>query len=102
MIIKKQKAAKFSQPSIAGRKYDSDQIPENSFVYGELDGEHGQRTSSDEPRLYYVVKGSGSVEIAGKKSEISEGDLVIIPPNTTYNYWSKDGKMEFILYMERH
>ncbi|MDD3647520.1 MAG: cupin domain-containing protein [Candidatus Dojkabacteria bacterium] len=103
MIIKKTEAESFAQPGITGRKYHIDEfIKERTWVYGELDGEHGERESGETPRIYFVVKGKGSVEIDGQKSEVEEGDLVIIPPKSKYNYWSSDGLLKFILFMERH
>lgn len=103
MIIKKIEAEKFEHPGIVGTKYHIETLMEDkSFVYGELKGEHGERTSTETPRLYYVIDGNGKVEIDGDMAEISTGDLVMIPPKTKYNYWSKDGVLKFILFMEMH
>ncbi|MBU0976015.1 MAG: cupin domain-containing protein [Patescibacteria group bacterium] len=103
MIIKKSQTENFKQQSIVGRKYHIDElVAERIWVYGELDGEHGERESTGIPRIYFVIEGEGCVEIGGQKSEIGEGDLVIIPPNNKYNYWSKGGILKFILFMEKH
>lgn len=103
MVIRKQSAEKFQQPGVKGRKYDSsDLLPDNSFVYGELDGEHGERVTTSIPRLYYILEGKGKFQIDDKVYDVSEGDLAIIPPNTKYNYFSEGGIMKFVLFMEKH
>lgn len=103
MIIKKSDAESFEQPGVVGRKYKIEEFLSNrSWVYGELDGEHGECVSTEVPRLYYVISGKGRVKIDSKSTEIGEGDLVIIPPKTKYNYWSDGGILKFILFMENH
>ena len=103
MIIKIEDAESFKQPGVTGKKYNiSELLPDNSFVYGELEGEHGERVSTKVPRMYYILEGKGRFEIAGEVSEVGKGDLIIIPPETKYNYWAQDGLSKFILYMESH
>jgi len=103
MVIKKESAEKFQQPGVKGRKYESKELlPDNSFVYGELDGEHGERVATAVPRLYYILEGKGRVEIEDGAYSVSEGDLAIIPPNAKYNYFSEGGRLKFILFMEKH
>lgn len=103
MIIKSEGAEKFRQPGIQGRKYAlNDKFFMQCFVYGELDGEHGERTSTENPKLYYIVRGNGRFEIDGKKTDVEEGDLILIPPKTKHNYWSGDKELKFVLVMEAH
>ncbi len=103
MIIQSAQAEKFQQPSVAGRKYDlHDWFFGQCFVYGELDGEHGERVSTENPRLYYILGGDGRFEIDGETMTVGEGDLVLVPPETRHNYWSGNTTLKFVLVMETH
>jgi quercetin dioxygenase-like cupin family protein len=103
MIIKSDEAEKFQQPGVKGKKYSlNNKFFKQCFVSGELDGEHGERTSTDNPRLYYVVSGNGKFEIDGEVTMVDEGDLVLIPPKTKHNYWSGSKTLKFVLVMETH
>lgn len=104
MIIRKNEATEFEQPSVVGRKYSIENlVRDKSFVVAKLNGEHGERVSTDVPRLYYIIDGSGIVVINGEESKFNQGDLIIIPPQTRYNYFSTEGGVvEFMLFMEAH
>lgn len=63
-------------------------------------GPHGERTLGDRPRMYVVTEGSGEVIIDNQTTEVTEGDVIAIPPHATYNLLPKDGKLSVILFME--
>lgn len=35
---------------------------------------------------YYVLEGSGYFDFDGNKQAVAKGDLVVVPPNTTFTY----------------
>jgi mannose-6-phosphate isomerase-like protein (cupin superfamily) len=42
-------------------------------------------------QVYVVTKGSGSMSVAGDKQEISEGDLILVPPATDHSIANDGG-----------
>ena len=42
-------------------------------------------------QLYVVTKGSGSMTVAGDQQEVSEGDLVLVPPATDHSIANDGG-----------
>ena len=52
-----------------------------------------QTLHSDEEaeQVYVVVRGSGRMTVAGDTQEISEGDLVLVPPATDHDIAAEDG-----------
>lgn len=103
MIIRSAEAVAFQQPGVTGRSYSlQGGFFGQCFVYGELDGEHGERVSTENPRLYYILGGDGRFEIDGETMIVGEGDLVLVPPETRHNYWSGNTTLKFVLVMETH
>lgn len=87
MIIKKAHSESSERPRMVVRKYHIDSlVQERILVYGELKGEHGKRVSTDVPRMYYLIGGSGKIQVGEEKSKTNEGDLIVIPPETKYKY----------------
>ena len=80
------------------------QLPEiddgTTVAYAEFTGEHGQRTSGDRARVYYVLDGSGEIELDGEKFAMEKGDVIAVPPHTTYNLWPNEGVLKVVLYLE--
>ena len=101
MIISKSSAVTHSRDVVFGRYY---QLPETSggttIAYAEFTGEHGQRTIGNLPRIYYLLSGSCEFMINNEKFTANEGDLVVVPPNATYNLWPKTEVLKVMLYME--
>jgi quercetin dioxygenase-like cupin family protein len=80
------------------------QLPEinngTSVIYGEITGEHGERHVGNHPRIYYIIDGVGEYEINGEKINVEKGDVVVIPPKVTYNYWAKSAVLKILLTMD--
>jgi quercetin dioxygenase-like cupin family protein len=72
-----------------------------SFIYAELTGEHGERTTTNRSRIYYITEGSGEFIVNGKKIKVEAGDVISLQPHTTYNYWpDKNKTLKTVLVME--
>lgn len=73
----------------------------SSVIYAELTGEHGERTIGERARLYYILDGQGEFIVSGEKTTVASGDVIVIPPNGVYNYWSTNNTtLKCLLYME--
>jgi mannose-6-phosphate isomerase-like protein (cupin superfamily) len=55
-----------------------------------------QTLRSDErsEQAYVVVRGSGSMSVAGDTQQVAEGDLILVPPATEHSV-SNEGEAEF-------
>lgn len=59
-----------------------------------VDGNHGKVYNEVSDRIYLVLDGEGYFEIEGKRFDVTKTDVVIVPKQTTYDYY---GKMELFL-----
>jgi len=48
------------------------------------------RSDAESEQAYVVVRGSGSMSVAGDTQEVGEGDLILVPPATEHSV-SNDG-----------
>jgi mannose-6-phosphate isomerase-like protein (cupin superfamily) len=72
-----------------------------SIVHVESTTEHGECAADNISRIYYVLEGSGEFVINGEKLTVQAGDVVVVPPRATYNYWpTQNSTLKCILYME--
>jgi mannose-6-phosphate isomerase-like protein (cupin superfamily) len=71
-----------------------------SIVYAELTNIHGEVSTDDRARIYYIIDGVGEFVVDGEQSSVKIGDVIPVPPNTTYNYWPTKGVLKCLLYME--
>lgn len=72
-----------------------------SVVYAELDGDHGEVETKEVERVYFVLDGEGFFDIDGKVIEVEKGDVITVPPHTTYNYQPTGNKtLKILLFME--
>ncbi len=72
-----------------------------SVVYAELDGDHGEVNTEDIERIYYIVGGEGEFEIKGETTQVKQGDVITVPPNTKYNYHPiNNTTLKILLFME--
>lgn len=46
--------------------------------------EQALRTDEDAEQVYVVVRGRGSMSVAGDTQEVGEGDLILVPPATDH------------------
>ena len=51
-------------------------------------------SSSEAEQAYVVVRGSGTMSVAGDTQEVAEGDLILVPPATEHSI-GNDGEEEF-------
>jgi mannose-6-phosphate isomerase-like protein (cupin superfamily) len=68
--------------------------PAMSCAYIEMNGRHGKLMYKKSDRLYYVISGHGVFTIDGKPVEVKEGDVLMVPKDTPYDY---EGEMELLL-----
>lgn len=82
--------------------YKLKQLPGyQSTVYAELDGPHGESHTADLERVYFIVEGQGEFNIAGKLEKVAKGDVITIPPQTTYDYKpTEKTTLKILLFME--
>jgi mannose-6-phosphate isomerase-like protein (cupin superfamily) len=52
------------------------------------------RSQEESEQAYVVVRGSGSMSVAGDTQRVGEGDLILVPPATEHSV-SNDGDAEF-------
>lgn len=101
MKISRKEAIKHGQPGIKGWYYQLPKIEGGTTVaYAEFTGEHGQRTIGKRARIYYLLDGKAEFLVNGKKFPAVKGDLVPIPPKSTYNLWPKSKILKVLLVME--
>jgi len=43
------------------------------------------RSDEDAEQVYVVVRGAGSMSVAGDNQEVGEGDLILVPPATDHS-----------------
>jgi mannose-6-phosphate isomerase-like protein (cupin superfamily) len=51
------------------------------------------RSHEEAEQVYVVVRGSGSMSVAGDTQQVSEGDLILVPPATEHSV-ANDGEGE--------
>jgi quercetin dioxygenase-like cupin family protein len=102
-IIKltKQNAFRHDTEALKGWYY---QLPDvnggHSVIYAEVTGDHGQRVIKDKPRIYYIIEGEGEFTVNSDKTIVQPGDVIIIPPNSTYSYHATKPVLKLLLVMD--
>jgi mannose-6-phosphate isomerase-like protein (cupin superfamily) len=72
-----------------------------SVVYAELDGIHGEVTTKEVERIYYILDGEGEFTFNGKTFKVDKEDVITVPPKTVYDYWPVGNKtLKVLLFME--
>lgn len=68
-----------------------------SVTWLEIPAGAEQTLRSDEggEQVYVVVRGSGTMSVAGDTQEVGEGDLILVPPATDHSV-SNDGDAELV------
>lgn len=51
------------------------------------------RSDAESEQAYVVVRGSGSMSVAGDTQQVGEGDLILVPPATEHSV-SNEGEAE--------
>ncbi len=62
-----------------------------SGAYFEVTGNHGPTRNKISDRIYFIIDGEGEFEIDGKKYSVENGDMVIAPRDTLYDYRATNG-----------
>ena len=52
-------------------------------------------SSGEAEQAYVVVRGSGTMSVAGDTQEVAEGDLILVPPSTEHSI-GNDGAEELV------
>lgn len=75
--------------------------PKQSVVYAELDGVHGEVTTKEVERIYFILDGEGEFSFNDKTIKVIKDDVITVPPNTKYDY-KPLGKttLKVLLFME--
>lgn len=68
-----------------------------SGIYFEVTGAHGKIKTTLSDRIYFVIEGKGEFIIDGKKYQVKNKDMVIVPKNTPYNYFAVEGVLKLFL-----
>ena len=51
----------------------------------------GLRSSDEAEQAYVVVRGRGTMSVAGDTQEVGEGDLILVPPATEHSIGNEGG-----------
>lgn len=80
------------------------QTKDKSMCYASIKrGEqHGWTTASSE-YYYYIIEGSGQLEVEGEEPiTIKQGDAFCVETGTKYNYWSSNEEdLRFVLFLSK-
>ncbi len=62
--------------------------------------EPGQQTErhyhAESEELYYLVEGTGEMEIDGERSQVGPGDAILIPPGAWHQITAGDAELRFL------
>lgn len=101
MIISKDQAVKYSRVGLDGLYYQLSNVNGGTTIASAIfTGEHGERTIGSNSRIYYILEGGADFQINDKKLSAKGEDIVVIPPNATYNFWPKGKTVRVLLIME--
>ncbi len=99
--ISKKDAILHSRDGVKGVYYQLPDLEDGrTLAYAEFTGEHGERTIGDKPRIYYILEGTGEFIIDGKKFKVETGDIIPVPPHSTYNLFPKSKVLKIMLFCE--
>ncbi len=91
-------ATNFGWDGLKGRAYNSHENFENaSAAYFEVAGAHGNTKTTHSDRVYLVLEGNGEFVIGGEKVSVEKDDVIIIPKNTEYDYWTTGALLKLFL-----
>jgi mannose-6-phosphate isomerase-like protein (cupin superfamily) len=62
--------------------------------------EPGQATErhyhAEAEEIYYLVEGSGEMEVDGERGEVTVGDSILIPPGAWHQIRAREGRLRFL------
>ena len=86
---------KFSWDGWSGWAYNSKEDFKNArAIYVEVEKRWGKGKTTTSDRVYYIIDGEGVFEVREKKFSVKKGDVIIVPKNTVYDYWTVKGKLK--------
>lgn len=95
MIIRYEDAIIRKGSNIEIRNYITKEISnEFSLAVSTLDGIHPKTLNTSSERAYYIIEGEGIVTVGGETSQVTTGDTVLIPKNTTH---SIEGTIKYLV-----
>ena len=102
MKISKQMAIRQDWDKVKSWNYQLRQIDKyQSVVYAEIEASHGEVSTNNLERIYYIIDGEGEFDINGNISVVIKGDVITVPANTKYNYRSLNNTiLKIVLFME--
>lgn len=92
-VFKKDNARKIHKFGVDITLYDTD--ASSGVVYEEVEKGHLQEWYSDVSTYqWFIIEGSGTYVIDGEKHDVTQGDLVVVPPGHRMYYY---GTMKMVL-----
>jgi mannose-6-phosphate isomerase-like protein (cupin superfamily) len=61
-------------------------------------GEEDTQTPHDEDELYFVIEGSGFIEVGGEKKQVKKGSAVFVPAHLPHHFYGNKETL-VVLYM---
>lgn len=62
-------------------------------------GEEDTQTPHDEDELYFVIEGSGFIEVGGEKRPVKKGSVVFVPAHVPHHFFGNEKDALVVLYM---
>lgn len=95
-VFRAPKQCSFAKVGIKGKKFPSEEINRQAG-FCLIETKTGHQTKIIEYGCdfnYFILKGKGHFRINGKKEPCSQGDLVIVPKNSVFDY---KGNLQMLL-----
>jgi mannose-6-phosphate isomerase-like protein (cupin superfamily) len=98
MKFTKDKARRFKWEGLEGWAYLEKKDFENATAaYIETTASHGKIKNTLRDIVYYVIEGQGEFFVGEEWTSVKQGDVVVIPKNTPYDFQAKEGMMRLFL-----
>ena len=68
-------------------------LAEATLASGQATERHYHAASEE---IYYVVEGSGEIELDGERRQLGRGDAVLIPPGARHQIRANDRELRFL------
>ncbi len=93
---------RFERPGFFGAPYVTAEqaLGFTALVISAHDRHPRKRMTGDTTRLYFVTEGSGHFVINGEERRVGRGNLVILPPESEYEYRANPNRRELLTLFE--
>jgi mannose-6-phosphate isomerase-like protein (cupin superfamily) len=90
-IYKKKDASAIEKHGVRMRIYNSkEDCPQAALVYQETESGHAEEFYHEKSAfIYYIIEGNGIWIIEDKQYDVSEGDVIIVPPGKRFYFKGK-------------